>query len=104
LISVSATFFRTPPGLARKHQGVDINEILRLVLVTAEFTVAPELPEPICADHDDDKFLACAIAASVPVIVSSDRALLRVDGFAGVQVLTPRSFLDRFLRRFLRRE
>jgi predicted nucleic acid-binding protein len=90
---------KSRPSWRGNNQGVDISEILRLVLVTAEFTVAPELPEPIGADRDDDKFLACAIAASVPGIVSGDRALLRVDGFAGVQVLTPRSFLDRFLRR-----
>jgi predicted nucleic acid-binding protein len=42
-----------------------------------------------------NKFLACAITASVPVIVSGDRALLRVDGFAGVRILAPRNFLDR---------
>jgi predicted nucleic acid-binding protein len=84
---------------ARKHQGVDITEILRLVLVTAEFVVAPDLPEPICADHDDDQFLACAIAVGAPVTVSGDRALLRVDGFAGVRAITPTAFLDRLLRR-----
>lgn len=85
--------------LARKHAGVDIGEILRLVLVTADFFVAPDLPEPICADHNDDKFLACAIAGGVSVIVSGDRDLLRVDGFAGVRVVTPRTFIDRFLKR-----
>jgi len=84
--------------LARKHGGTDIGEILRLVLVTADFVVAPDLLEPICTDHDDDKFVACAIAGGVSVIVSGDRALLRVDGFAGVQVVRPRTFLAQFLK------
>jgi uncharacterized protein len=85
--------------LARKHQGVDIREILRLVLLSAEFFVPPDLPEAICADPDDDKFIACAVVSGVAVIVSGDRGLLRVDGFAGVRVVTPRFFLDRFLKR-----
>ena len=97
--AILAEYESVATELARKHRGVDITEILRLVLVTAEFVVAPDLPEPICADHDDDKFLACAIAAGATVIVSGDRALLKVDGFAGVRVVTPRTFLDRFLKR-----
>ena len=40
-----------------------------------------------------------AVFDAEDVIVSGDRALLRVDGFAVVQVVTPRTFLDRFLKR-----
>ncbi len=74
------------------------SELLRLVLVTADFVAAHDLSEPVCSDPDDDKFLACAIASGVSLIVSGDRALLRVDGFAGVRVVTPRTFLDRSLK------
>ncbi len=38
----------------------------------------PSLPTPVSADPDDDKFLAAAQSAQVPVIVSGDRHLLEV--------------------------
>jgi predicted nucleic acid-binding protein len=49
------------------------------------------------ADPDDDKFLACAIAASVNVIVSGDKDLVEQSGWRGVRVLRPRRFADEFL-------
>jgi putative PIN family toxin of toxin-antitoxin system len=84
--------------LGRRYQHVNPSELLRLVLVAADFVAAQDLVEPVCTDPDDDKFLACAIAGGVPMIVSGDRALLRVDGFAGVRVVTPRAFVDRSLK------
>jgi predicted nucleic acid-binding protein len=55
------------------------------------------LPEPVCSDPDDDKFLACAVAAGAPVVVSGDAALLKVSGWNGIDVLKPRTFVDRYL-------
>jgi uncharacterized protein len=55
------------------------------------------LPERVSSDPDDDKFLACALAASVPVVVSGDRDLLDHTGWRGVRVLRPRQFTDEFL-------
>jgi putative PIN family toxin of toxin-antitoxin system len=51
--------------LARKYRDVNPGELLRLVLVTADFVAAYDLSEPVCTDPDDDKFLACAIAGGV---------------------------------------
>jgi putative PIN family toxin of toxin-antitoxin system len=42
-------------------------------------------------DPDDNKYLACAIAADAPV-VTSDRHLLQMDGWRGVRVMSPREF------------
>jgi predicted nucleic acid-binding protein len=39
---------------------------------------AAPLPVPVSADSDDDKFLAAALAASAPLIVSGDRDLLEI--------------------------
>ena len=41
--------------------------------------------------------LACAIAGHATCVVSGDRALLRASGYEGVEVLTPRDFVTRFL-------
>ncbi|MCL4849138.1 MAG: hypothetical protein KJ066_21505, partial [Acidobacteria bacterium] len=55
------------------------------------------LHERVCTDAADDKFFACAIAAGAEVIVSGDKHLLRASGFRGVDVVTPRVFVDRYL-------
>ena len=72
---------------------------LTLLAIHSELVDAPDLPEPVCEDPDDDKFLACALAAGVEVVVSGDRHLLRVSGWSGIEVLTPRQFVERYLDR-----
>jgi len=42
-------------------------------------------------DPDDNKYLACALAADA-AIVTSDRHLLQMDGWRGVRVMPPRDF------------
>jgi putative PIN family toxin of toxin-antitoxin system len=84
--------------LASQYSGVDLEPFLALVAVHAELVEAPALPQPVSADPDDDKFLACAIAAAVPMIVSGDKDLLDQAGWHSVRVLRPRQFFDEFLR------
>jgi predicted nucleic acid-binding protein len=52
------------------------------------------LPESLCEDPDDDKFIACALAGRCRVIVSGDGHLLKVSGFRGLTVMSPRRFID----------
>jgi putative PIN family toxin of toxin-antitoxin system len=83
--------------LAEKFPGVLLVPTLELLTVEAEFTFAPNLPEPVCEDPDDDKFLACALATRTKIIVSGDRHLLKVSGYHGIDVIRPRRFLDDYL-------
>jgi putative PIN family toxin of toxin-antitoxin system len=83
--------------LGAQYSGVDLEPFLGLLAVQAEIVEAPDLPEPVSADPDDDKFLACAIAAGVAVIVSGDKDLLDQSGWRSVRVLRPRQFADEFL-------
>ena len=71
--------------------------ILAIVEKEAEFYNAPPLLKPVCDDPDDDKFLACAIASDVTVIVSGDKHLLRVSGYQDIGVLKPKAFVDAYL-------
>jgi uncharacterized protein len=41
-------------------------------------------------DPDDDRIPECALAAAADVIVSGDGHLLRLDGYEGISILTPR--------------
>ena len=50
----------------------------------------------VTADPDDHKFIWCASQAGATV-VSGDRHLLDVDGWNGVQVMTPGAFLETVL-------
>ena len=83
--------------LSKQFPIVDLNSILGLVIIHAVMFPSPKLPEPVCEDPDDDKFIACAIASKSNVIVSGDKHLLKVSGFRGINILKPREFVDIFL-------
>ena len=83
--------------LAAEYPGVDAAPILALLAVHAEFVFAPPLVAQVCSDAADDKFFACALASGCKIIVSGDRHLHQADGFGGVSVLRPRSFLEKYL-------
>lgn len=74
-----------------------LDSILTLLAQSAMIVEAPALTAPVSADPDDDKFLACALAARAPLIVSGDKHLLRVSGWRGITVVTPRQCVDRYL-------
>jgi putative PIN family toxin of toxin-antitoxin system len=83
--------------LAEDHPGIDIRPFLAYVVRNAEIYSAPALPEPVCEDPDDDKFIACALAGNCDQIVSGDKHLLKVTGYHNVRVLKPREFVDQYL-------
>jgi len=83
--------------LAETYPGIDLEPFLALLAVEAEIVEAPALSASVSSDPDDDKFLACADASGVGVIVSGDRHLLAHDGWRGLRVLRPRRFADEFL-------
>jgi uncharacterized protein len=88
---------RVGATLGRRYPGVDLEPLLAILAVHAEVVEAPALAEPVSVDPDDDKFLACAVAAGVTVIVSGDKHLVDESGWQGVRVLRPREFAEEFL-------
>jgi len=71
--------------------------ILDVLAVNSPILDAPLLPTPVCEDPDDDKFLAAAMASGVRLIISGDKLLLKVSGWRGVKVMTPREFVSEHL-------
>jgi putative PIN family toxin of toxin-antitoxin system len=69
---------RVAEELARQFPDVDVSRILDLLTVSAQIIQAPPLPEPVCSDPEDDKFLACAVAGSAKYVVAGDKQLLKV--------------------------
>lgn len=88
---------RVGTALAEQFPAIDLGQILELVTIKAEMVQAQSLQEQVCVDPDDDKFLACALAANSKIIVSGDKHLLHVSGFREIQVLKPREFVDEYL-------
>jgi len=58
---------------------------------------APGLNKPISRDPHDDKFIACAVAGGVDVIVSGDKDLLDIPSRLVPPVMKPRAFIDRYM-------
>jgi putative PIN family toxin of toxin-antitoxin system len=91
-------YIRVGEEFTRKRPNVDFARFLDLLISAAVLVQAPELGERVSDDPDDDKFIECALAGNAKVITSGDKHLLSVSGYAGVTVMRPRSFVDRFLK------
>lgn len=83
--------------LGRRYPGVDATPLLDEIIRQGEVISPVGLLRPACADPDDDKFFACAVARNAKLIISGDRHLLDASGTFGVEVLTPRAFVDGYL-------
>ena len=88
---------RVGDQLAKQFRGIDIGPILHILTTHAQFAPATRLPNQICQDPDDDKFIACAVAEDCRMIVSGDKELLKVSGYQNIEVLTPRKFVENYL-------
>jgi putative PIN family toxin of toxin-antitoxin system len=96
-LEILAEYRKVALRLSQRYKGIDISSLLDLVAVHSHIVQITSLPAPVCDDPKDDIFLACALAARTRVVVSGDKYLLAVSGWAGVQVLRPKTFVDRFL-------
>jgi putative PIN family toxin of toxin-antitoxin system len=50
-------------------------------------------PGAVPRDPDDDKIVACAVAAAVQYIISRDDHLLSLQSYAGILITTPEEFI-----------
>jgi putative PIN family toxin of toxin-antitoxin system len=84
-------------GLQYPDLNTTFERVLTLIAMNAMIVDAPPLTGPVSEDPADDMFLAAALASQTRLIVSGDQDLLRVSGWRGIDVLTPRQFLDQQL-------
>ena len=56
-------YIRVGDRLEMQFPDIDIRSMLKLLTVEAEMVVASILPDQICEDPDDDKFIECALSA-----------------------------------------
>ena len=96
-VEILDEYRRVGQRLAAKFSGVDVGPVLALVAVHSEIVAAPALEETVCDDPTDDMFFACALASGCRMIVSGDRHLHQANGYGGVEVLSPREFVEQHL-------
>jgi putative PIN family toxin of toxin-antitoxin system len=61
----------------------------------AEWVQAQPLPKPVCRDADDVWVLATAVAGRADMIVTGDPDLLVLGAHEGIDIVSPRQFLER---------
>lgn len=88
---------RVEAELAAEYSGVDAALILELLAAHSQICDALPLPESVCADPEDDKFLACALASRCKLIISGDAHLLKASGYRGIVVVRPGKFVEEYL-------
>lgn len=98
-VDILAEYRRVGAELARRYAGLEITPLIALLASTGEVVEPTALEEPVSADPDDDKFLACARTAEASIIVSGDDDLLSISEWSGIQILSPRAFVDAHLPR-----
>jgi putative PIN family toxin of toxin-antitoxin system len=97
--SILDEYRRVGEDLESNYGELGAPSMLTFLAARAEVVDAPDLATPASRDPDDDKFLACALAASASVIVSGDRDLQTLESWQGIDILSPRAFADKYLSR-----
>jgi putative PIN family toxin of toxin-antitoxin system len=77
------------------HGTPELDELLTFFATGSHLLFTTRTPEVrVVADPDDDRFIACALALTAEYIVTGEKALLDVRHYQGIEVVTPREFLD----------
>jgi putative PIN family toxin of toxin-antitoxin system len=69
-------------------------ELIESLLTTVEIIQDPQIKPVVQQDSDDDKVLACAVAARARWIVSGDDHLLTLKQYKRIRIVTPRAFWE----------
>jgi putative PIN family toxin of toxin-antitoxin system len=75
----------------------EARDAVRLVSEAADvILLPPDLQAPICRDSNDDKVLACSLAAETDYLVTGDADLLDLQSFRDTLIISPRDFESLF--------
>jgi len=88
---------RVAERLSWQFKSIDIRDILDLIAINAEFFQPIIFSQNICADPDDEKFISCALSSNSKIIVTGDKHLLKITGYKGIEIITPKAFISKYL-------
>jgi putative PIN family toxin of toxin-antitoxin system len=80
--------------LARKF-GRDREQLARVAIFLSDVAELVQTTRPIhlLADEPDNRVLECAVSGNADTIVTGDRALLDLEAFEGIRILSLRDYL-----------
>src|SRR5579872_3098211 len=84
---------RVSKALSKQYPKIDLSPFVELLTINSKIYVPYKLKEKISRDSDDDKFIACALAANVKFIISGDQDLLSICEYQGINIIKPADFL-----------
>ena len=84
------------PKIAKRHQWspAQVHHFLALLVDITILTPGELTVSVIADDPEDNRYLECAVEGSANYIVSGDQDLLQLGSYQGIQIITPRAFLD----------
>lgn len=83
------------PKVRRLMRGTTVPEFwFEDIVVLADLVTDVRHVVGVCADPDDDKYIAAAIEGRAAFVVSGDRQLLALIEHDGIRMVEPRAFLD----------
>ena len=90
-------YLRIAKALSKKYPGVDISPFIDMVVIHGKMIAPIPLSAAVCRDPNDDMFIALALSSNTKIIVSGDKDLLDIDGYAGIEVMKPNKFVEKYL-------
>ncbi len=82
--------------MLNRKQG-HLNRAILSPLIKAMEIIEPITHIEICRDPDDNKFLECAKDSHALYIVSGDKDLLVLEKYENVQIVTAKSFCEKYM-------
>jgi len=76
------------------NQKASLKELFAKIISLCTIIQVEQVVSGVCSDADDEKFLSCALAANVEVLVSGDRHLLNLKQYQFVRIVTAREFYE----------
>ena len=87
------------PRLQRYYTEGERTRFVALLLALSDLVELPETIPQICRDPDDDRMIACAVAADADVIVTGDEDLLGLEWVSDIPILSPAELVTRMEKR-----
>lgn len=72
----------------------ELSELLSLFAYGFHVLFSAKTPELhlVEEDPDDDKFIECAVALKADFVISGDKALIAIQDYMGIRIVTPKEF------------
>ncbi len=96
-VILSSPLWEELVGTLRAKFDLEVDElpIVHLYRRHARWVEPSALQAPVCRDPDDDSVFATALSGGAEAIVTGDQDLLVLKRWSGIEILSPRSFLER---------